>query len=105
MSFVNITLAGYRGLRKKLERIPSLRGPMPLVSEIRACALDSSDRDRMQVEELYKQKTDPYEFSREPERFDRACEMVDSVSHSNRFERVLEIGCAEGELSSGDQTA
>jgi predicted TPR repeat methyltransferase len=69
---------------------------MQLVSELRACALDSSDRDRVQAEALFRQKIDPYEFSREPERFDRACEMLDSVSHGNRFGRVLEIGCAEG---------
>jgi predicted TPR repeat methyltransferase len=88
--------AAYRELRKKLEQVPSLRGPMQLVSEIRACALDSSDRVRVQVEELFKQKIDPYEFSREPERFDRACKMLDSVSNGSRFGRVLEIGCAEG---------
>ncbi|MBZ5684405.1 MAG: nodulation S family protein [Acidobacteriia bacterium] len=77
---------------------------MQLVSEIRACALDSPDRVRVQTEELFKHKIDPYEFAREPERFDRACEMLDSVSHGNRFGRVLEIGCAEGlftELLSG----
>ena len=96
MSFVEIMLAVYRRLRRQLERVPNLRGPMQLVSEIRACALDSSDRDHVQVEELFKRKIDPYGFSREPERFDRACEMLDGVSHGKRFGRALEIGCAEG---------
>ena len=85
-----------RHARGQIASIPGLRSPARLAAELKATALDSSARDRAALEELFASKVDPYEFAREPERFDRACEMLDKVRHEERFARALEIGCAEG---------
>jgi chemotaxis methyl-accepting protein methylase len=66
--------------------------------EIKNTLLDSSRRDRAAVEKLYREQEDPFGFTRNPEqfRFERAIEMLRSVSNGSKFQRVLEIGCAEG---------
>ena len=85
-----------RHTSRQIVRIPGLRGPAQCVRELEASALDSSARDRTTFEQLFASKVDPYEFAREPERFDRACEMLDHICQGERFGRALEIGCAEG---------
>jgi SAM-dependent methyltransferase len=86
----------YRHTRRKIARLPGLRGPARFVLELKASALDSSARDRITVEQFFATKVDPYEFAREPERFDRACEMLQNGCQGEWFRRALEIGCAEG---------
>jgi 2-polyprenyl-3-methyl-5-hydroxy-6-metoxy-1,4-benzoquinol methylase len=76
--------------------MPGLRGPTRFALELKASVLDSSARDRAAVEKLFVSKVDPYEFAREPDRFARACELLDGVCGGERFGHALEIGCAEG---------
>jgi SAM-dependent methyltransferase len=85
-----------RQILRPIARIPGLRGPTRFALELKASVFDSSARDRTTVEKLFASRVDPYEFAREPERFDRACEMLDKVCPSEGFVRALEIGCAEG---------
>ena len=86
----------YRRSCSRIAHLPGLRAPARFAFELGSCVLDSSARDRSTVERLFAATVDPYEFVREPERFSRACEMLDRVSRGERFIRVLEIGCAEG---------
>jgi 2-polyprenyl-3-methyl-5-hydroxy-6-metoxy-1,4-benzoquinol methylase len=60
--------------------------------------LDDAQRERNKVEGLFRQKVDPYGFSRQAERlrFECAEQMIDAAAAGRRLPKVLEIGCAEG---------
>ena len=89
---------GYRRLREQLERLPPLKRTIRAVAELKNIAIDDPERTTRRVDRFFYSRLDPYGFSRESEqlRFWRAEQMIDSASGGKPFQRVLEIGCAEG---------
>ena len=85
-------------MRKQLERFAPLKRIIRSVAELKNIAIDNPKRSARSVDCLFFSRVDPYGFSREAEqlRFWRAEQMIDSVSCGKPFQRVLEIGCAEG---------
>ncbi len=84
--------------RKALEKVPPFRTAILYMVEIKNTLFDSSERDRKAVKQMYLEHEDPFGFSRNLEqfRFQRAMELLESVHPEMKFERALEIGCAEG---------
>jgi predicted TPR repeat methyltransferase len=75
-----------------------MEGPLQLASALKDFALDSTARDAAKVERLFASSPDPFHFANEPQRFERATQLLDSVGR--RFRRGLEIGCAEALFTS-----
>src|SRR5439155_12857171 len=88
----------YRALRRQLDRIPPLKRANRFAAEIKNMILDNSDRARVQMDLRFGSRMDPYGFARDVEqvRFRRAAQMLDCVRRGGRFQRAIEIGCAEG---------
>jgi 2-polyprenyl-3-methyl-5-hydroxy-6-metoxy-1,4-benzoquinol methylase len=98
MSISNILYNLFSSLRRRLEQIPAFRIAILYAVEFKNTLIDSSDRDRKSVEQLYGSRVDPFGFSRDLEqfRFERAHDYVRRAANGSRFARALEIGCAEG---------
>ena len=90
--------SAYCEFRRILERVPLLRRLILYTVEIKNTLLDSSRREHASVEQLYRDREDPFGFNRDLEqfRFQRAMEMLKSVNDGIGFERALEVGCSEG---------
>lgn len=88
----------YRNVRKVLERVPFMKKGILYVVEIKSTLLDSSERDRAAVKRLFSQSEDPFGFNRDLEqfRFRRAMDLLELAHPNLKFQRALEIGCAEG---------
>ena len=88
----------YRKFRHILDQIPLLRNATFCAVEIKCTLLQSSGQSREAWEQLYSDHEDPFGFTRDLEqfRFQRALDMLRSVSEGAGFGRALEVGCAEG---------
>lgn len=89
--------SAYRTTRRVLEKVPLFRTAIGYMLEIKSTAVDSSERNRVAVEENF-QVLDPYGFARDLEqfRFQRALEFLRMAKPDGVFPRALEVGCAEG---------
>ena len=92
------TYSAYQVTRRSLERFEIFRHIINTAVEVRDTLVDSSERDRAALEAEFGAEVDPYNFSHELEqfRFQRALEMLSQTEHNGPFDRVFEVGCAEG---------
>jgi O-antigen/teichoic acid export membrane protein/SAM-dependent methyltransferase len=90
----------YRGLRRILRRVGFLRSTYYLLLAGREAMTDSSASGRAELDHTFGPKPDPWDYEtievRGRRRFQREVEMLDAVRGGARFQRVLEVGCAEG---------
>ena len=89
--------SAYRASRGVLEKVPIFRTAIGYMLEIKSTLVDSSQRNRTDVEENF-QELDPYGFARDLEqfRFQRAMEFLRMAKPDGVFPCALEVGCAEG---------
>jgi 2-polyprenyl-3-methyl-5-hydroxy-6-metoxy-1,4-benzoquinol methylase len=89
--------SAYRVSRGALEKVPIFRTAIGYMLEIKGTLVDSSQRNRTDVEENF-QELDPYGFARDLEqfRFQRAMEFLRMAKPEGVFPNALEVGCAEG---------
>ena len=88
----------YHRIRERLGRVPSLKSGWYLLHEIKRVLLDRPEAIRDRFDREFRARFDPWNYSRpaEQDRFQRALALIDLVAQGKRFERVLEVGCAEG---------
>ena len=90
--------ARYQAVRQHLERSPAAKRLIRSTVEIKNVLLHDPEHNRHAMDRLFRQRIDPWGFSRDPEqlRFGRAEQMIGAAAKGKLFEQVLEIGCAEG---------
>jgi len=97
---MTVARALYRRLRRILRHVGFLRSTYYLLVAAREALTDSSASGRAELDRTFGRKPDPWDFEtvevRGKRRFQREVEMLDAVSRGARFQRVLEVGCAEG---------
>lgn len=93
-----VLYSSYQATRRFLERFAPTRSLIGYLLEFKNAVVDSSERDRAVLEADFCAKVDPFDFSNDLEqfRFRRALEMLSEAELKGRFNRVLEVGCAEG---------
>ena len=89
----------YRRMRRELSRVSYLRSGYYLLLAIGEALRDNPKRGQAELDREFTPHEDPWNYATDPshlERIRREMEMLDAVRGNRRFERVLEIGCAEG---------
>jgi 2-polyprenyl-3-methyl-5-hydroxy-6-metoxy-1,4-benzoquinol methylase len=89
----------YRSIRRNLAHVPFLRSTYHLLRSLRDAMLDSSERGRAELELEFESRVDPWDYATAPYQVDRILSEVailESVRPPTRFQKALEIGCAEG---------
>lgn len=90
---------GYYWLRGALRRIRPLRSTWFLVLAIKEAVMDGPRRARAELDSEFQGEEDPWRYATTPHekcRHAREAEMLDAVRGTTRFQRALEVGCAEG---------
>jgi O-antigen/teichoic acid export membrane protein/SAM-dependent methyltransferase len=89
----------YRRLRHSLARVGFLRSGYYLLLAIREAMRDSPARGRIELDQGFERREDPWDYatvSYQRDRIRTEVEMLDAVRGPSRFAKVLEVGCAEG---------
>lgn len=89
----------YRRVRHALAQITFLRSVFFLLRSISEALRDNSARGQAELDQEFAAQEDPWRYataSYQVDRIRREMEMLDAVCNHKRFERALEIGCAEG---------
>jgi O-antigen/teichoic acid export membrane protein/SAM-dependent methyltransferase len=88
----------YRRLRRALRRVGPLRSSWYLAHELARIAGPGARPTPSRLDREFAAKPDPWDYRREVEqdRYRAAIEMLDAARGKSRFERALEVGCAEG---------
>jgi hypothetical protein len=89
----------YRRMRRALARIGFLRSGYYLLLAISEALRDSPERGQAELDWEFAAREDPWSYATDSchlSRIRREIELLDSVRCKKRFEKVLEIGCAEG---------
>jgi O-antigen/teichoic acid export membrane protein/SAM-dependent methyltransferase len=88
----------YRRLRRALKRVGPLRSAWYLALELRRMAGPEGRPTPSRLDQEFAAKADPWDYRREAEqqRHRAAADMLDAARSHERFERGLEVGCAEG---------
>lgn len=86
------------GYRRMLGKIPGVRSAWHLGRALKDAWLDSSARAQLEFQQVFTRMDPWYYTTNELQilRHRREAEMLDAIRGSNRFGRVLEVGCAEG---------
>lgn len=91
--------AVYRRFRHTLARVGSLRSGYYLLRSIREALQDNSARGRAELNREFATQEDPWNYatsSSQVDRIRREVEMLHAVRGGERFQKALEVGCAEG---------
>lgn len=89
----------YRRIRHALARVQFLRSGFHLLLATRDALQDSPGRGQAELDHEFAPHEDPWSYATDSchvNRIRREVEMLDAVRRNRRFEKVLEIGCAEG---------
>lgn len=80
-----------------LRRVAPLRSAVYLYYALKKAVLDTSDRRRVNLENMYSATTDPWNYTctLEQSRYDGCLAMLRQTG-KKQFDRVAEIGCGEG---------
>jgi 2-polyprenyl-3-methyl-5-hydroxy-6-metoxy-1,4-benzoquinol methylase len=98
-SFLFIDSIRHSWVWQKLRRVGFLRSLLYFGIEIRRQFREAKNLNPNAIDREFRLKLDPFNYAGSPiehVRFQRQLEMLDSVRGGRVFERVLEIGCAEG---------
>ena len=84
-------------LRPILKRVPGLRSAWYLSSHLRDMLSYRTARSRNDLDQLFEETTDPWQFDEpmEQARYHRELSMIIDAHGPNRIGRAMEIGCAE----------
>lgn len=92
----------YWQTRHLLARIGFLRSTWYLLRSVREAMLDSPTRGQAELNQEFESREDPWDYATAPDqvdRIDREVAMLRDVCPQERFDRALEIGCAEGQFT------
>jgi 2-polyprenyl-3-methyl-5-hydroxy-6-metoxy-1,4-benzoquinol methylase len=84
---------------RMLRRMPFLRSGLYLAVEIWRRFSETKGLSKEMIDREFRLQDDPFQYNTTPSegiRFVQQAKILDSVQRGNRFQRALEIGCAEG---------
>ena len=96
---LDFAASAYKGLRRRLRGIPTIRSAYYFLRALEESAQDNSAKSRRELNSQFERQVDPWGYASTPNegrRHQDELKMLDAVRAGAKFGKVLEIGCAEG---------